>query len=55
MLSWKRIGRQRWVQVAAGTLAAEYLRFVYKTTRYVIDPPDGYARIDANQPVILAI
>lgn len=55
MLSWKRIGRQRWVQVAAGTLAAEYLRFVYKTTRYVIDPPDGYARIDANQPVILAM
>jgi lysophospholipid acyltransferase (LPLAT)-like uncharacterized protein len=55
MLSWKRIGRQRWVQVAAGTLAAEYLRFVYKTTRYVIDPPDGYARIDANQPVIIAM
>lgn len=55
MLSWKRIGRQRWVQVAAGTIAAEYLRFVYKTTRYVIDPPDGYARIDAHQPVILAM
>jgi hypothetical protein len=55
MLSWKRIGRKRWVQVAAGTLAAEYLRFVFKTTTYVIDPPDGYARIDANLPVILAM
>ena len=56
MLSWKRIGRQRWAQVAAGTLAAEYLRFVYKTTRsLVIDPPDGYARIDAQLPVILAM
>ena len=55
MLSWKRIGRKRWVQVALGTLAAEYLRLVYKTTRAVIDPPDGYARIDANLPVILAM
>jgi len=55
MLSWKRIGRHRWVQVAAGTLAAEYLRLVFKTTRITIDPPDGYARIDANLPVILAM
>jgi len=55
MLSWKRVGRQRWVQVAAGTLAAEYLRFVFKTTRITIDPPDGYARIDAHLPVILAM
>ena len=55
MLSWKRIGRHRWVQLAAGTLAAEYLRFVFKTTRVVIDPPDGYARIDANLPVIVAM
>ncbi len=55
MWSWKRIGRKRWVQVALGTLAAEYLRFVYKTSSVVIDPPDGYARIDANLPIILAM
>jgi lysophospholipid acyltransferase (LPLAT)-like uncharacterized protein len=55
MLSWKWIGRHRWVQVAAGTLAAEYMRFVFKTTSVVIDPPDGYARIDANLPVIIAM
>jgi lysophospholipid acyltransferase (LPLAT)-like uncharacterized protein len=55
MLSWKRLGRHRWVQVTAGTLAAEYLRFVFKTTSVTIDPPDGYARIDANLPVILAM
>src|SRR2546423_7463259 len=47
MLSWKRLGRQRWVQVSAGVLAAEYLRLAFKTTRFVIDPPDGYARIGA--------
>ncbi len=56
MLSWKRLGRQRWVQVAAGTLAAEYMRFVYKPRRAsTIDPPDGYARIDAHLPVIIAM
>ena len=55
MLSWRRFGSQRWVQVAVGTLAAEYLRLVYKTTHYVIDPPDGHARIDASMPVILAM
>ena len=55
MLSWKRIGRQRWVRVALGTLAAEYLRFVFKTTRFVIEPADGYARIDRELPVILAM
>ena len=53
--SWRRLGRQRWVQVTAGVLAAEYLRFAFKTTRFVIDPPDGYAQIDANAPVILAM
>ena len=55
MLSWKRIGRQRWVQVTLGTLAAEFLRVVHKTSSVRIDPPDGYARIDAQLPVILAM
>jgi lysophospholipid acyltransferase (LPLAT)-like uncharacterized protein len=55
MLSWKRIGRQRWVQVALGTLATEYLRLVHKTSSVAIEPPDGYARIDAHVPVILAM
>ncbi len=55
MLSWKRLGRQRWVQVTAGVLAAEYLRFVYKSMRLTIDPPDAYARIDPNLPIIMAM
>jgi lysophospholipid acyltransferase (LPLAT)-like uncharacterized protein len=38
-----------------GTFAAEYLRFVFKTTTFTIEPPDGYARIDAHLPVILAM
>jgi lysophospholipid acyltransferase (LPLAT)-like uncharacterized protein len=55
MFSWKRLGRQRWMQIGAGVLAAEYLRLVYKTMSLVIDPPDTYARIDANLPVIMAM
>lgn len=55
MRFWRRLGRQRWVQVAIGTLAAEYLRLVGRTTRFVVDPVDGYARIDANLPVIVAM
>jgi len=43
------------VQVAAGTLAAEYMRLVYATTRVTIDPPDGYARIDAHLPAIITM
>jgi len=55
MLSWKRLGRQRWVQVSAGVLAAEYLRLAFKTTRFVIEPADSYARVDANMPIIMAM
>ncbi len=55
MRFWRRLGRQRWVQVAIGTLAAEYLRLVGTTTRFMIDPADGYARIDAHLPIILAM
>ena len=55
MLSWKRIGRQRWVQVAAGTLAAEYLRFVYMTSRLVTEPTDIYERVVPDLPVIMAM
>jgi lysophospholipid acyltransferase (LPLAT)-like uncharacterized protein len=55
MALWRSIARQRWFQVALGTLAAEYLRLVHKTTRTTMEPPDGYARVDADLPVILAI
>jgi hypothetical protein len=51
----KRIVGRRSFQVAVGTLAAEYLRFVFKTTRLTVDPPDGYAQVDANLPIILTM
>lgn len=55
MVSWKRISRSRAVQSAAGVLAAEYLRFVWRTSRFVIDPPDLYDRIPADVPLIVAM
>jgi lysophospholipid acyltransferase (LPLAT)-like uncharacterized protein len=54
MRLWRHIGRQRWVTAAIGTFAAEYLRFVGKTTRFTLEPDDAYSRAEANLPVILA-
>ena len=48
----KRMTASRWFQVAVGVLAAEYLRLVWKTNRFVIEPPEGYERFDADPPGI---
>ncbi len=55
MLSLKRLGRKRWVQVTVGTLAAEYLRLVEKTSRFTLEPADGFDRFRPDVPVILAL
>jgi lysophospholipid acyltransferase (LPLAT)-like uncharacterized protein len=46
--------RSSWFQHAVGFLAAEYLRLVFRTNRFVIDPPDVYARVDPQLPAIFA-
>jgi lysophospholipid acyltransferase (LPLAT)-like uncharacterized protein len=51
---WRKIGRQRWAKLMVGVLAAEYLRFVGKTTRFQLEPADIYARGEADMPIILA-
>jgi lysophospholipid acyltransferase (LPLAT)-like uncharacterized protein len=51
---WRRIGRQRWAKLTIGVVAAEYLRFVGKTTRFQLEPADIYARGEADMPIILA-
>ena len=54
-MQWlKQIGRQRWAKVAIGVGAAEYLRFVAKTTRFTLEPADIYQRGEAEMPIILA-
>ena len=50
----KQLASSRPFQIATGVLAAEYLRFVWKTNRFIVDPPDGYERFDADYPAIVA-
>jgi lysophospholipid acyltransferase (LPLAT)-like uncharacterized protein len=46
--------RSSWVQRALGVLAAEYLRFVWLTTKFSYQPPDVYDRVLPHQPLIVA-
>jgi lysophospholipid acyltransferase (LPLAT)-like uncharacterized protein len=56
MSSWpKRIGRQRWTQATLGTLAAGYLKLVWKSSRFRLDPPDIYEAVEPDLPVIVAM
>jgi hypothetical protein len=52
---WKRLANKRWVQVAVGVAAAEYLRLVAKTSRLTLEPPDIFERIAAELPVIVGM
>jgi lysophospholipid acyltransferase (LPLAT)-like uncharacterized protein len=51
----KRFARSRPVQTTIGVVAAEYLRFVWNTSRCVLEPADIYERIIPNLPVIIAM
>ena len=42
------------MQRAAGFLAAEFLRLVWKTNRFTLDPPNVYDIVEPEMPVILA-
>ena len=41
MRLWRQIGQQRWAKVTIGIVAAEYLRFVGRTTRFTLEPAAG--------------
>jgi lysophospholipid acyltransferase (LPLAT)-like uncharacterized protein len=45
--------RSSWFQRAAGFLAAEFLRLVWWTNRFSIEPPDIYAQVEPRLPAIL--
>jgi lysophospholipid acyltransferase (LPLAT)-like uncharacterized protein len=56
MASWsRRIAGARWVQLSLGAMAAAYLRLVWKTSRFALEPPDFYQRVGADLPVIIAM
>ncbi len=43
------------MQTTVGVLAAEYLRLVWKTSRFAIEPENFYERTEPEQPVIIAM
>lgn len=55
-MAWtRRYKNKSWVQKAIGLSGAEYLRLVWKTSRFVIEPADFYERIEPELPAIIAM
>ena len=50
----RNVLRSRWVQLALGFLAAEFLRLVWLTTKFDFEPADVYERAEPHQPLIFA-
>ncbi len=48
----RNILRSSWFQRAVGFLAAEYLRLVWKTNRFIMDPPHVYDMVEPRLPAI---
>jgi len=55
MKSYRRLVEVPWVQRSIGVAAAEYLRFVWKTCRFGIEPADFYTRFRPEIPAIVAM
>ena len=55
MVSFRRIGSAPWVQRTVGVVAAEYLRFVWRTNRFAIEPADFYEQSASKTPFIVAM
>ena len=51
----RRLKNKPWVQKTIGTLAAEYLRLVWTTSRFTMEPAEPYRLYEAQQPVIIAM
>jgi lysophospholipid acyltransferase (LPLAT)-like uncharacterized protein len=55
MMSFRHISTVPSVQRSIGAVAAEYLRFVWATSRFAIDPVDFYDRVRPDLPAIVAM
>lgn len=53
-MSFRNILRSAWFQRAAGSVAAGFLRFVWLTNRFTLDPPDLYEQVEPHMPLIIA-
>jgi lysophospholipid acyltransferase (LPLAT)-like uncharacterized protein len=54
MLSLRQLTSSPRIQRAAGVAAAHYLRLVWQTTRFTVEPADALERIPKHAPLILA-
>jgi hypothetical protein len=54
-MSLRRFVDFPWVQKSIGVAAAEYLRLVWKTSQFGIDPADFYVRVRPDLPAIVAM
>src|SRR6202167_6506163 len=54
-MSLRRFVDFAWVQKSIGVAAAEYLRLVWKSSSFGIDPVDFYARVRPDLPAIVAM
>ncbi|HXK54464.1 MAG TPA: lysophospholipid acyltransferase family protein [Hyphomicrobiales bacterium] len=52
---WKRLARSDAFIAVVGWLLAGYLRLVWRTSRFTIDPPEGYDIIAQGWPAIVAM
>jgi lysophospholipid acyltransferase (LPLAT)-like uncharacterized protein len=55
MLSSRKLAKSPWTQRAIGVAAAQYLRLVWRTTSFTMEPADIYDRANAELPVIIAM
>ena len=53
--SLRQLTSTPWVQKTIGVTAAEYLRLVWNTTKFALEPPDIYQTIVQELPVIIAL
>jgi lysophospholipid acyltransferase (LPLAT)-like uncharacterized protein len=51
----RRFKNRPWFQKTVGVLAAEYLRLVWTTSRFAMEPADAYQLYDREQPLIMAM
>jgi lysophospholipid acyltransferase (LPLAT)-like uncharacterized protein len=51
----RRLKNERWVQQTVGVMAAEYLRLVWHTSRFIMEPTEPYRMYEAEQPVIITM
>jgi len=54
-MSLRRFVDYPWMQKTIGVAAAEYLRLVWQTSTFGIDPVDFYARVRPDLPAIVAM